>query len=112
MLNYNQIRNQLLFVTDDEADRTKELETHTRMKVLEVGSEYIEKLKTNNKIDRESLNLIEEHIHPYAGGLYQSLSLYRGLLVWTVIKRGYYNILKIFTDKKRDTIQNSFRKKP
>ena len=33
------------------------------MKVLEVESDFIEKLKINNQIDRESLYLIEEHIH-------------------------------------------------
>lgn len=102
--NYNQIRNQLLFVSEDEADRLKELETSTRMKVLEVESDYIEKLKTNTKIDRESLYLIEEHIHRMRVAVTNRL-LYRVLLVWTVIKRGYYNILKIFLHKKRDTFK-------
>ncbi|MEK3952259.1 Na+/H+ antiporter [Psychrobacillus sp. FSL K6-1464] len=101
---YNEIRNQLLFVSEDEADRIKELETYTRMKVLEVESDFIEKLKTNNKIGRESLNLIEEHIHRMRVAVTNRL-LYRVLLVWTVIKRGYYNILKIFTNKKRDSIK-------
>ena len=102
--NYNQIRNQLLFVTDEEADRIKELETVTRMKVLEVENDFVEKLKINNQIDRKSLYLIEEHIHRMRVAVTNRM-LYRGLLIWTVLKRGYYNIFKIFSQKKRDTIK-------
>lgn len=102
--NYNQIRNQLLFVTDEEADRIKELETVTRMKVLEVENDFVENLKINNQIDRESLYLIEEHIHRMRVAVTNRM-LYRGLLIWTVLKRGYYNIFKIFSHKKRDTIK-------
>ena len=102
--NYNQIRNQLLFVSEDEADRIKELETSIRMKVLVVESDYIEKLKTDTKIDRESLYLLEEHIHRMRVAVTNRL-LYKVLLVWTVFKRGYYSILKLFMHKKRDTIK-------
>ena len=102
--NYNQIRNQLLFVTDEEAERIKELETVTRMKVLEVENDFVENLRINNQIDRESLYLIEEHIHRMCVAVTNRM-LYRGLLIWTVLKRGYYNIFKIFSHKKRDTIK-------
>lgn len=102
--NYNEIRNQLLIVSEDETERIKELETLTRMKVLKVENDYIEKLKINTQIDRESLFLIEEHIHRMRVAVTNRL-LYRMLLVWTVIKRGFYHILKISMYKKRDTLK-------
>ena len=74
------------------------------MRVLEVENDFVENLRINNQMDRESLYLIEEHIHRMRVAVTNRM-LYRGLLIWTVLKRGYYNIFKIFSHKKRDTIK-------
>ena len=85
--NYNQIRNRLIDVSEEETARMKAVETETRLKALEVESDYIEKLQTNEQIDRESLYLIEEHIQRMRVAVTNRL-LYRGLFVWTIVKRG------------------------
>ncbi|WP_277585260.1 Na+/H+ antiporter [Psychrobacillus antarcticus] len=107
--NYNQIRNQLLFVSDEEAARLDFIETTTRMKVLDVESAVIEKLKFNNEIDRESLYLIEEHIHRMRVAV-TNRTIYRGLLIWTVLKRGYYNLLRLIIHQKHDSIKKRILK--
>ena len=107
--NYNQIRNELLFVSDEEAARLDLIETSTRMKVLDVERALVEKLKLNNEIDKESVYLIEEHIHRMRVAV-TNRTIYRGLLIWTVLKRVYYNLLRVIGNKKYDTLKKRLLK--
>ena len=80
------------------------METETRLKALEVEINYIEKLQTNEQIDRESLYLLEEHIHRMRVAVTNRLQ-YRGLFIWTIVKRGILNIASLF----KSTKHNSFK---
>lgn len=102
--NYNQIRNRLTIVSEEDAARMKNMETETRMKALEVENDYIEKLKSDGQIDRESLYLIEEHIQRMRVAVTNRL-LYRALFIWTIVKRTVYNILRLFMPRKRDSLK-------
>lgn len=101
---YNQIRNRLTYISEEDTARMKIMESKTRMKVLEVEENYFEKLKMVEQIDRKSLYLIEEHIHRMRIAVTNRLQ-YRGLLIWTIIKRGTYNILRLFLLKKHDSFK-------
>lgn len=107
--NYNQIRNRLIYVSEEETARMKKIETETRMKALDVESNFIEKLRINEQIDRESLYLITEHIHRMRVAVTNRV-LYRGLFILTILKRGIYNILRLFMPKKRGSFKERLAK--
>ncbi|MFJ7969781.1 Na+/H+ antiporter [Psychrobacillus sp. NPDC096389] len=107
---YNQIRNHFVNVTEEESARKKEMETETRLKALEVEIHYIEKLQTNEQIDRESLYLLEEHIHRMRVAVTNHLQ-YRGLFIWTIVKRGILNIASLFKSRKHSSLKARFEKK-
>lgn len=106
---YNQIRNNLIYVSEEDTARMKIMENETRMKALDAEIKYIEKLKENEQIDRESLYLIEEHIHRMRIAVTNRLQ-YRGLFIWTIVKRGIYNILKVFKSKKHNSFKERMEK--
>lgn len=107
---YNQIRNHFVNVTEEESARKKAMETETRLKALEVEIHYIEKLQTNEQIDRESLYLLEEHIHRMRVAVTNRLQ-YRGLFIWTIVKRGILNIASLFKSRKHSSLKARFEKK-
>ncbi|WP_282242087.1 Na+/H+ antiporter [Psychrobacillus sp. NEAU-3TGS] len=88
---YNKVRNDLIYLSEEESARRKALETETRLKALEIEINYIEKLQTNEQINRESLYLLEEHIHRMRVAVTNRL-LYRGLFIWTMVKTRDYLI--------------------
>ncbi|WP_144510346.1 Na+/H+ antiporter [Bacillus sp. FJAT-22090] len=106
---YNQIRNNLIYVSEEDTARMKIMENEARMKALDAEIKYIEKLKENEQIDRESLYLIEEHIHRMRIAVTNRLQ-YRGLFIWIIVKRGIYNILKVFKSKKHNTFKERIEK--
>lgn len=107
---YNQIRNHFVNVTEEESARKKAMETETRLKALEVEIHYIEKLQTNEQIDRESLYLLEEHIHRMRVAVTNRLQ-YRGLFIWTIVKRGILNIASLLKSRKHSSLKVRFEKK-
>lgn len=107
--NYNQIRNRLIYVSEEETARMKIIETETRMKALDVESNFIEKLRIDEQIDRESLYLITEHIHRMRVAVTNRL-LYRGLFILAILKRGIYNVLRIFMPQKRGSFKERLAK--
>ncbi|SER98542.1 Na+/H+ antiporter [Psychrobacillus sp. OK032] len=101
---YNQVRSHLVDISEEESARKKAVETETRLKALEVEIIYIEKLQSNEEIDRESLYLLEEHIHRMRVAVTNRL-LYRGLFVGTIVKRGILNIASLFKSPKHNSIK-------
>ncbi|MFJ8065755.1 Na+/H+ antiporter [Psychrobacillus sp. NPDC096426] len=106
---YNQIRNRFIYVSEEESARKKALEIETRLKALEVEINYIEKLQANEQIDLESLYLLQEHIYRMRVAVTNRL-LYRGLFVWTIIKRGILNIASSFKSTEHSSLKARFEK--
>ncbi|GGA23564.1 Na+/H+ antiporter [Psychrobacillus lasiicapitis] len=106
---YNQVRNDLIYISEEESARRKALETETRLKALEVEINYIEKLQTSEQINRESLYLLEEHIHRMRVAVTNRL-LYRGLFIWTIVKRGIFNLASLFKSRKHKSFRARIEK--
>jgi CPA1 family monovalent cation:H+ antiporter len=106
---YNQIRNRLKNVSDEHSDRLKLAETEIRMKALEVEAHYIEKLKKEGQVDRETTYLTEEHIHRMRLAVTNRMQ-YRRLFIWTIFKRGVYKLLQLFVPKNQERLKNRHAK--
>ncbi|WP_406582459.1 hypothetical protein [Bacillus salipaludis] len=95
---YNQIRNRLNNVSDEDSQRLKLVETEIRMKALDAEVHYIEQLKKAGQIDRETAYLTEEHIQRMRLAVTNRLH-FRRLFIWTLIKRSVYKLLQLFKPK-------------
>jgi CPA1 family monovalent cation:H+ antiporter len=102
---YNQIRNRLQNVSDEYSNRMKVVETEIRMKALDVEAHYIEKLKKEGKVDRETTYYIEEHIQRMRLAVTNRMQ-YRRLFIWTIIKRSVYKLLQFFVPKNEERLKN------
>ncbi|OAH54301.1 MULTISPECIES: hypothetical protein [Bacillaceae] len=96
---YNQTRNRLKIVRDEESDQLKLVETEIRMKALEEETNYIENLNKEGQIDRETTYVTEEHIHRMRLAVTNRMQ-YRSLFIWTTIKRSVYKLLQLFIPKR------------
>ncbi|HEY2421606.1 MAG TPA: Na+/H+ antiporter [Neobacillus sp.] len=102
---YNQIRNRLQNVSDEYSNRMKAVETEIRMKALDVEAHYIEKLKKEGKVDRETTYYTEEHIQRMRLAVTNRMQ-YRRLFIWTIIKRTVYKLLQFFVPKNEERLKN------
>ncbi|MFJ7729147.1 Na+/H+ antiporter [Neobacillus sp. NPDC097160] len=102
---YNQIRNRLNNVSDEDSQRLKLVETEIRMKALDAEVHYIEQLKKAGQIDRETAYLIEEHIHRMRLAVTNRLH-FRRLFIWTLIKRGLYKLFQLFLPKNKERLKD------
>jgi monovalent cation/hydrogen antiporter len=101
---YNQLRNRLNTVSDENSERRKFLETEIRMKALDAEAGYIERLVKAGRIDRETTYLSEEHIQRMRLAVTNRLN-YRRLFFWTLVKRGMYHLLLLFLPNKQERLK-------
>lgn len=94
--NYTRIRNDLKYVNEAEAERLKIEETKVRMEALAIEAALIDALEKTNQIDRETSYLMDEHIHRMRIAVTNHMQ-YRGLFLWTILKRTIYNFVQILT---------------
>ncbi|MFJ5717671.1 Na+/H+ antiporter [Neobacillus sp. NPDC093127] len=106
---YNQIRNRLNNVNNETSQKLKLIETEIRMKALDAEANYVEKLESAGKIDREITYLTEEHIQRMRLAVTNRMH-YRGLFIWTLIKRGMYRLLRLFVPKNEERLKNRLEK--
>lgn len=106
---YNQIRNQLKYVSDADSERLKLAETKIRMKALEVEASYFEKLKEAGQINKEIIYMMDEHIHRMRIAVTNRIQ-YRRLFTWTILKRSIYNLKRVFIPNKRNSYKQRMEK--
>ena len=102
---YNQIRNRLNTGSDESSERLKLMETDIRMKALDAEANYIEKLKFEEKIDRETIYMSEEHIQRMRLAVTNRMH-FRRLFIWTLAKRSLLKLLQIFAPKSQEQLKN------
>ena len=103
---YNQIRNRLNTGGDDaDSERLKLLDTEIRMKALDAEANYIEKLKSEGHIDRETIYMSDEHIHRMRLAVTNRIH-FRRLFIWTLAKRSLFKFLQIFDPKRHEQLKN------
>ena len=103
---YNQIRNRLNTGGDDaDSERLKLLDTEIRMKALDAEANYIEKLKSEGHIDRETIYMSDEHIHRMRLAVTNRIH-FRRLFIWTLAKRSLFKFLQIFDPKRQEQLKN------
>jgi Na+/H+ antiporter len=99
---YNRIINQLKNEASElDSLSLKKLETDIRMKALEAESQYIAKLIKEKRLDREGAYLAEEYIRRMEIAVTNRMQ-YRGLVIWTLLKRSMLRLTQIFALNKRE----------
>ncbi|WP_391206914.1 Na+/H+ antiporter [Psychrobacillus sp. L4] len=106
---YNQIRNRLTHENNADSGRLKAMESKIRMKALEAEANYMEKFKEEGKVDRETIYLMNEHIDRMRVAVTNRMQ-YRGLFIWTIIKRSLYNLFQIFVFKNKERLTKRLAK--
>ncbi|MEH7307681.1 Na+/H+ antiporter [Neobacillus drentensis] len=101
---YNQIRNQLNTKHDKNSERLKLLETEIRMKALDAECHYIEKLKSEGKIDRESFYMSDEHIQRMRLAVTNRMQ-FRRLFIWTLAKRSVLKLIQFLMPKSQQQLK-------
>lgn len=99
MSNYSRMRNALKNVNAADTEQLKLMETDIRMKALAEEAKFIDGLKEEDQIDREIIFLMDEHIQRMRVAVTNRMH-YRGLFIWTIIKRTFFNFIQLFTPKK------------
>ncbi|MEI4769164.1 Na+/H+ antiporter [Psychrobacillus sp. FJAT-51614] len=107
--NYTRLRNSLKNENDLDFERLKLEETDIRMKALAEEARFIERLKEEDQPDRETIYLMDEHIHRMRVAVTNKMQ-YRGLFIWTVIKRTFFNLFQIFVPKKKKNLLGEKKK--
>ncbi|MEH7081134.1 Na+/H+ antiporter [Neobacillus drentensis] len=109
---YNQIRNQLNTENNKNSEHLKILETEIRMKALDAEALYIEKLKVEGRIDRETYYLSNEHIQRMRLAVTNRMR-FRRLFIGTLAKRGVLKLIQLIMPKSQqqlDTRQAQLKK--
>ncbi|UZJ78581.1 Na+/H+ antiporter [Fictibacillus sp. KU28468] len=99
---YNTIRNE---VSEKSSEQVELEESVVRLKALEAEVRYFENLKRTGKIDRDTANLIEEHIQRRRLAQTNRMQ-YRRLFIWTLFKRSLLSFVKLFTPKHKERRKN------
>lgn len=105
MSNYSRMRNALKNVNAAETEQLKLMETDIRMKALAKEAKFIDGLKEEDQIDREIIFLMDEHIQRMRVAVTNRMH-YRGLFIWTIIKRTFFNFIQLFAPKKNKNKRN------
>ncbi|WP_040205802.1 Na+/H+ antiporter [Neobacillus jeddahensis] len=101
---YNQIRNRLLSGSNENLARLKEAETEIRLMALDAEAEYIERLKKEGRIDRETIYLTEEHIQRMRLAVTNRMH-FRRLFLWTFLNKTLYQLLRLLLPKNQERIR-------
>ncbi|ALC86801.1 sodium:proton antiporter [Bacillus sp. FJAT-22090] len=103
--NYSRMRNALKNVNAADTEQLKLMETDIRMKALAEEAKFIDGLKEEDQIDREIIYLMDEHIQRMRVAVTNRMH-YRGLFIWTIFKRTFFNFIQLFTPKKNKNKRN------
>ncbi|MCM3118523.1 Na+/H+ antiporter [Neobacillus sp. MER 74] len=101
---YNQIRNQLNMENNKNPEHLKLLETEIRMKALEAEALYIETLKLEGKIDRETYYLSDEHIQRMRLAVTNRMR-FRRLFIGTLAKRSVFKLIQLIIPKSQQQLE-------
>ncbi|WP_026565678.1 Na+/H+ antiporter [Bacillus sp. UNC41MFS5] len=101
---YNQIRNRLNTENNKNYEHLKILETEIRMKALEAEASYIEKLKLEGKIDRETYYLSDEHIQRMRLAVTNRMR-FRRLFIGTLAKRSVLKLIQLIMPKSQQQLE-------
>ncbi|MDR7237688.1 Na+/H+ antiporter [Neobacillus drentensis] len=101
---YNQLRNRLTTISEENSEQQKLVETEIRMKALDAEANYIEKLKKEGHIDREMAYISEEHIHRMRLAVTNRIR-YRRLFIWILVKRSLYQITHLFLPNNKEQLK-------
>ncbi|MFB5193322.1 cation:proton antiporter [Neobacillus sp. KR4-4] len=101
---YNQIRNQLNMENNKNSEHLKLLETEIRMKALEAEALYIETLKLEGKIDRETYYLSDEHIQRMRLAVTNRMR-FRRLFIGTLAKRSVFKLIQLIIPKSQQQLE-------
>ncbi|WHY67629.1 Na+/H+ antiporter [Neobacillus sp. SuZ13] len=101
---YNQIRNQLITENNKNSEHLKILETEIRMKALDAEALYIETLKLEGKIDRETYYLSEEHIQRMRLAVTNRMR-FRRLFIGTLAKRSVLKLIQLIMPKSQQQLE-------
>jgi len=101
---YNQIRNQLNTENNKNFEHLKILETEIRMKALDAEALYIEKLKLEGKIDRETYYLSDEHIQRMRLAVTNRMR-FRRLFIGTLAKRSLLKLIQLIMPKSQQQLE-------
>jgi monovalent cation/hydrogen antiporter len=101
---YNQLRNRLTTISEENSGQLKLVETEIRMKALDAETNYIEKLKKEGQIDREMAYMSEEHIQRMRLAVTNRIC-YRRLFIWTLVKRSMYQVVHLFLPNNKEQLK-------
>jgi len=101
---YNQIRNRLITENNKNSEHLKILETEIRMKALDAEALYIETLKLEGKIDRETYYLSEEHIQRMRLAVTNRMR-FRRLFIGTLAKRSVLKLIQLIMPKSQQQLE-------
>ena len=104
MATYNQIRNRLMNVSDENLNRQKLAETEIRMKALEAEAHYFKKLQKEGRVNLETTYLIDEHLIRMRLAVTNRMQ-YRRLFFWTLIKRSVYRLFQLFLPRNPERLK-------
>ncbi|WP_144554966.1 Na+/H+ antiporter [Bacillus sp. X1(2014)] len=101
---YNQIRNRLNTENNKNSEHLKILETEIRMNALDAEALYIETLKVEGKIDRETYYLSNEHIQRMRLAVTNRMR-FRRLFIGTLAKRGVLKLIQLIMPKSQQQLE-------
>ena len=77
----------------------KKIEIKIRMKALDAEAKYIAELKKEERIDKETIILLEEHIHRMRIAVTNRFK-YRSMIILTLFRRTMYRLTQLFVPNK------------